>query len=170
MVLADVGDGIYNVFFLLHILAIVLGFGAVMLNGVYAAQVKARTGLSALAVAEANTFVGFKVAEWIIYTVPIWGFALLGLSDGVWELGDTWVWLSLLLYLAGLGISHALLRPTVQRFNTTLGQAAAGNAGVSPASIPELVALDKRLAAIGGLLNLLVVVVLVLMIWKPGDS
>ncbi|HEX8581689.1 MAG TPA: DUF2269 family protein [Acidimicrobiales bacterium] len=169
MVLADVGDGLYNLFFLLHILSIILGFGAVMLNGVYAGQVKARTGLAALAVAEANTFVGFRVAEWIIYSVPIWGFALLGLSDGVWELGETWVWLSLLLYLAALGISHALLRPAVRQFNTTLGQAAAGNAGVAPASVPELVALDKRLAAIGGALNVLVLVILVLMIWKPGN-
>ena len=168
MILGDVGDGLYNVLFLLHIVSVIAGFGAVVLGGVYAAQVKARTGMAALAVAEANTFVILKVAEWFIYAVPLFGFGLVGLSDGQWDFGQTWVWLSTVLYLVALGVSHGLLRPTARRFNTVLAGAAHGNAGVAPSSVPELVALDKRLGGLGGVLNVLLLVILVLMIWKPG--
>lgn len=168
MVLGDIGDGVYNFVYLLHIVSIIVGIGGVVLNGVYAAQIKARTGLAAMAVVEANAFVTWRVAELFIYSIPIWGFALVGLSDGVWEFGDTWVWLSFVLYLAAVGISHGMLHPAQKRFTQVLGGAAAGNAGVSPSSEPELVALDKRMAIAGTVLNVLILLILILMIWKPG--
>lgn len=168
MVLADVGDDVYNVFYLLHIVSIVAGIGGVVLNGVYAAQVKARTGLAAVAVADANSFVTWKVAEWFIYAIPIFGFALIGLSDDAWDFGQIWIWLSLLLYLVAVGVSHAVMRPAANRFRDVLTRSASANAGVAPATVPELVALDKRMAVVGTVLNLLILAILVLMIWKPG--
>lgn len=167
MVFADVGDGLYNLFYLLHIVAVVVGLGSVILNGVYAAQAKARTGAGALAIFEAMQFVTWKVAEWFIYSIPIWGFALLGLSDGVFEFGETWVWLSFVLYLVAVGVSHAVMRPAAESYRAAL--AGAGSGGVSVADRPDLVALDKRMAAVGGALNVLILLILILMIWKPGN-
>lgn len=168
LVLAEIGDGAYKLFYLLHIVAVVVGIGGVVLNGVYAAQVKARTGMAALAVAEANSFVTWKVAQWFIYAIPIFGFGLIGLSDDVWEFGQTWIWLSLLLYVVAIGLSHGLLHPAEKRFREVLGRSGGAGAGVAPGSVPELVALDKRMAGIGTALNLTVLVILVLMVWKPG--
>lgn len=167
MVFADVGDGIYKVFYLLHIVAVIVGLGSVVLNGVYAAQAKARTGVGAVAIVEATEFVTWKISQWFIYSIPIWGFALLGLSDGVWEFSELWVWLSLVLYVVAVGISHAVMKPAVESYRAAL--AGGGSGGASTANRPDLAALDKRLAAGGGALNVLLLVILILMIWKPGN-
>jgi hypothetical protein len=169
MVFAEVRDGVYDFVLLLHIVAVVVGFGAVALSGIYAAQAKARTGLAALAVVEVNSFVGWRIAQWFIYAVPILGFALLGLSDGAFGFGDLWIWLSIVLYLVGLAISHMVLRTADREFRSVLARSSETVPNVSVADVPQLVALDRRIAAASGALNLLVLVVLILMIWKPGN-
>ena len=60
----------YRLFFLLHILTAIVGFGGVMLNGVYAARARKRPPAEGLAVMEVNTFVSLKVAEKAILLVP----------------------------------------------------------------------------------------------------
>jgi hypothetical protein len=63
MFLAAVNDGLYNFLLLLHIAASIVGFGAVVLNGVYGAQAKQRPGPGGLAITEANYFVSTKSAR-----------------------------------------------------------------------------------------------------------
>jgi hypothetical protein len=96
------------------------------------------------------------VAEKVIYTIPIFGLALVGMSDKVYEFGQTWVWLSLVLYLAAIGISHGVMIPNSKKM-------LAGVSGPDQAA-----ALEQKLAAGGMTLNLLVVAIIALMIWKPG--
>lgn len=147
---AAVRDDLYNVFLLLHLVAAIVGFGAVVLNGVYDAKAKKLAASEGRAVAETN-FAVSTIGEYAIYTVPIWGFAMIGVSDGAIEFGQTWVWLSLLLYAVALGISHAVVRPGAKQL------AAARTEDV-----------EKKVAAAGGVLNLMLVVIVALMIWKPG--
>ena len=45
---------IYKIVLVLHILAAIIGFGAVFLNGIYANEMKRRKGPEALAIYEAN--------------------------------------------------------------------------------------------------------------------
>ncbi len=174
MILGEVRDGVYDLFLFLHILAVIVGFGAVVLNAVYAAQAKARTGLASLAIVEANSFVGWRIAEYFIYAVPILGFALLGLSKDpttdtfVWEFSEFWVWGSLVLYIIGIAISHTVLKKAEREFRETLTSSAATVPGVRVADVPRLVELDKRLAAAGGTLNVILLLVLIFMVWKPG--
>ncbi len=75
----DVGlnSGIYKFLFVLHLLTVVVGFGSVMLNGIYAARAKNVGGREGVAISEANTFVSDKVAELFIYAVPIFGILLV---------------------------------------------------------------------------------------------
>lgn len=54
------GDNSYDLVLLLHILTAIIGFGAVFLNGLYGAQVRARRGSEGLAILQAN----FLVAQW----------------------------------------------------------------------------------------------------------
>jgi hypothetical protein len=151
----DVNSGPYKFVLLLHILSVVVGIGAVMLNGVYAVKAKAAGMPATKSIMQANFDVS-NVAEKVIYTIPIWGIALVAMSDSVFEFGQTWVWLSLLLYIAAIGISHAVMIPSSRAM-------LAGPSG------PEQAAeLEKKLATGGMTLNLIVVVILALMIWKPG--
>ena len=71
------------------------------------------------AIYEANLTVS-KIGEYFIYAVFIFGFALLGLSDSVWKFSQTWVWLSVALYIVGIGLSHGVLMPTVKRMGVLM--------------------------------------------------
>src|ERR671920_681000 len=149
----DVGlnSGIYKFLLVLHLIAVVVGFGGVFLNGVYAARAKRAGGREGVAILEANTFVSDRVAELFIYAVPILGILLIVTSDEVWKFDQKWVSFSFLLYLVGLGLVHALLRPAVKRFNALNAQpAGAGTmAGGPPPEVAEVEGLEKRIAAIG---------------------
>ena len=151
-------SGLYKLLLVLHLVTVVVGFGTVTLNGLYAARAKKRGGPEAGAIHEANFFVS-NVAEKVIYLVPIFGLGLVGVSDGAWDLGQTWIWLSLVLYAIGIGISHGVLIPGERKL---LAIGAAGPPG------PEAEAIEKRVAGAGMTLNLLLVVLIVLMVWKPG--
>jgi uncharacterized membrane protein len=169
----DVGlnSGIYKFLFVLHLLTVVVGFGSVMLNGIYAARAKKAGGREGVAISEANTFVSDKVAELFIYAVPIFGILLILVSDETWEFDQKWISFSFLLYLIGLGLSHGVLRPAVKKLNALTGQlAAAGpmpSAGGPPPEVEEVEALGKRAGLVGAILNVIVVVVIALMVWKP---
>jgi hypothetical protein len=159
----------YKFLFLLHIVSVVYGIGTVVLNGLYAQQAQSRPGPSGRAIIEANFFVT-NVAEYVIYTVPVWGILLVLASHDNFKFSQTWVWLALLLYIAAIGISHAVMFPGVKRIialqkETEQQQPSAGGA---PPQVAEMQAVGRRVATGGMVLNLLVVVILVLMIWKPG--
>ena len=169
----DVGlnSGIYKFVLVLHLITVVVGFGSVMLNGVYAARAKKAGGREGVAISEANTFVSDRVAELFIYAVPILGILLILISDDVWEFDQKWISFSLLLYIIGIGLSHGVMRPTVKRLNALTAQlAAAGpmpSAGGPPPEVAEVEALGKRAGAVGAVLNVIVVVIIALMVWKP---
>ena len=154
----------------LHILTVVIGLGTVFLNGVYGAQIKARRGPEGLAIAEANLTVT-KLAEWFIYAIPIFGIALVFMSDDVIKFDETWVWLSLLLYIVAIGLSHGLLLPSVKRMHVLMKEMLAGPPpeGGPPPQAAEMEKLGKKVGAVGATLNLLVVVIIVLMVFKPGS-
>ena len=167
--LGVVGSGLYKTLLVLHILTAIVGLGAVMLNGLYAAQAAKRPGPGGRAVSEANFFVS-SVAEKFIYLIPIFGILLVLASDKQWKFSQTWIWLALLIYVVAIGISHAVLIPGHKKINALLAEMEQGPppAGCPPPQAVEVQAIGKRMAAAGATLNVFVVVFLVLMIWKPG--
>lgn len=193
MALGVIGSDGYKLVLILHVLATVVGLGAVFLNGLYGAQAKARKGPEGLAIAEANLRVTL-IAEWLIYTIPITGIILVLMSDEVIEFDQTWIWLSIVLYVVALGISHGVAIPTAKRMQALMrelnamgpppgaggppggapggGGPGAGGPGGAPGGPPpqvaELAALGKKIGTAGAALNLLTVVLIVLMVWKPG--
>jgi uncharacterized membrane protein len=168
--LAAYGSDAYNIVKVLHILCAIVGFGAVTLNGLYGAQAKARGGTDAAAIGQAVYRVS-TVGEYFIYAVFVLGIALVAMGNNLFDFGQTWVWLSMVLYIIGLGLSHGLLRPRVRRMNAVLVELAAspGSGGTGPPpQAAELDALAKQVAATEMALNLLLVVILVFMVFKPG--
>jgi uncharacterized membrane protein len=161
---------IYNIVLLLHILSVIIGFGGVMLNGVYAARARNLPPAESLAVLEVNTFVSLRVAELFIYATAVFGLGLVGLSDGVWAFSQLWVWLALVLYVVALGLSHGLLQPRVHQMvalQRELG-AAGPPAGGPPPQATQLEQLGKQVGAVSGVLHLSMVAIICLMIWKPA--
>jgi len=168
--LAAYGSDAYNIVKVLHILCAIVGFGAVTLNGLYGAQAKARGGAEAAAIGQAVYRVS-TVGEYFIYAVFVLGIALVAMGNNLFDFGQTWLWLSMALYVTGLGLSHGVLRPRVRRMNALLvelaGSPGSGGTGPPPQAV-ELDALAKQVAATEMVLNLLLVVILVFMVFKPG--
>jgi uncharacterized membrane protein len=177
-VLAAYLDGPYKLILVLHILAAVVGFGAVFLNAIYGAQVRGRRGAEGLAIAQANYLVS-SIAQYFIYAVFVTGILLVLFSDDVWEFGDTWIWASIALYVLGLGVAHGVLRPNVRRMQALMEQlvhmgappgepsATPPPTGSLPPQVEEMQERGKRVGLAGALLNVNVVLILFLMVWKP---
>ena len=164
-------ENLYDLVLVLHVLAAIVGFGTVALNGVYGVTAKNTGGPGGLAITSANFKVS-SIAAIFIYTVPVSGVLLVVLSDGIVEFGETWVWLSLALYVVSLGVSHGVLLPAAKRSLALQEElvAAGPPAGGPPPQAAELAALGKRLAMAGTFLNLMVVVIVSLMVFKPGGT
>jgi uncharacterized membrane protein len=174
-VIADINSGTYKFVLVLHILAAIVGFGGVFLNALYGQQAKARRGREGLAIAEANFLVS-NVAEFFIYGVFVFGILLVLLSDDVWTFSQFWIWASIVLYVIGLGLVHGVLRPNVRRMNALMAELAemgsppmGDTPGGPPPQVTELEERGQRVGLTGSVLNVLVVLILFLMIWKPGS-
>lgn len=163
-------SGIYKFLFVLHILAVIAGFGPTIAAAVYGAKAKARGGTEGQAIAESTYDVISQFAEWFIYAVPILGILLILTSDDAWQFSDTWISLSFLLYFVSLGLVHAVHRPNLRRMNAAMAELNAGGppGGGPPPQVAELEQRGKKAAAVGGLLNVILVAITFLMVWKPG--
>jgi uncharacterized membrane protein len=160
----------YDIVKSLHILAAIIGFGAVFFNALYGFKAKEKRGPEAAFLAHTVYDVS-KIAEWFIYAVFILGFAALGMSDDRWKFGQTWVWLSVLLYIVGIGLSHAIVLPNARRINALMDELAVGGApgaGGPPPQALELEERGKRQATVAMVLDLILVVIVFLMVMKPG--
>jgi uncharacterized membrane protein len=169
--LATYNSDAYNIVKVLHILCAIVGFGAMTLNGLYGAQAKKRGGSEAAAIGQAVYRVS-TVGEYFIYAVFILGIGLVAMGNNVFDFGQTWVWLSMVLYITGLGLSHGVLWPRARRMNALMVELAGSpgsTAGGPPPQTVELEALAKQVATTETALNLLLVVILVFMVFKPGS-
>ena len=57
--------------------------------------------------------------------VVIIGFGLMSSKENgqkVAEFSQTWIWLSLVLYVVGIGVSHGVMIPTVKKMDATMEQ------------------------------------------------
>jgi hypothetical protein len=74
------------------------------------------------------------------------------------------------LYVAALGFVHAVLRPNLKRMGQLMREVNAGapTTGGPPAQVAELEARGKRAGINGAIANLTWVVIVILMVWKPG--
>jgi hypothetical protein len=167
-------DGLYKFLLVLHIFCAIVGFGAVYLNLLYGAQIRKHRGREGLAIYDANFFVS-GIGQYFIYGVFVFGFLLVLVSDDVWKFDQTWVWLSMLLYVIALGVSHGVLLPAAKRMGVLMRElvdAGPPPAGGAPAGPPpqaaELATLGQRVGVSSAFLDIMMIVILVLMVWKPG--
>ncbi|MDP9020102.1 MAG: DUF2269 family protein [Actinomycetota bacterium] len=172
-----VENGLYRLILLLHITSVVVGFGPLFFSAAHSRLARKRGGAEGLAIGEANE----QATEWAeraIYAVPVFGILLVLLSDGAWGFDQLWITLSFVLYFAAVAVLHAVVKPTHRRLNEVTASLASGGGrvpaagggagGRRPPEVAELQQLGKKLAAGAGVVNALVVVLIGVMIWKPG--
>jgi hypothetical protein len=72
------------------------------------------------------------------------------------EIGDTWVWLSLLLWAVAVGLVLGVIVPTLDKATKGIEAQA------------SVVTLTGRVAALGGVVALIMLGIVVLMVYRPG--
>ena len=156
-----VGSNLYDLVLVLHIAAAIIGFGGTFIAGFYAAEGAKRQGHEGLAIAETTVKVTSLAPTMAVYTVPVLGILLILLSDDVWQFSDAWISLSFLLYIVALVLAITVQVPNVRRMIALRK----GEEGVQATEVERRA---KTAALVGGILNLLWVVILFLMVFKPG--
>ncbi|MDH4169924.1 MAG: hypothetical protein OEW42_10070 [Acidimicrobiia bacterium] len=150
MILAAVDDTAYNIVLLLHILAGFAAFAPAFIHPLLGEQAKA------LDDANRSKVMGFMVANGrrlhapALVLVGVLGFALPGMSAGELELSQGWLVASIVVWLGMNGVLHAVVIPGER------AMAEGDNAAESRVTIGSIT------------ITLLLVVMLYLMIWKPG--
>lgn len=140
----------YKLLFLLHILSVIVAFAPAFVWPVVSVQLKKQNkpvGPTIGALAAGNTT---KVHGPALVLVGIFGLGLVGMSDGIWEFSQSWVSVAFLLWFIMLGVLFGLMLPAEKK-------AAAGDESA-----------DKIVSMAGGILHLLLLLMLIDMIWKPG--
>lgn len=167
------GDStLYGLLLLLHILAAIVGFGGTLLNGLYAQQAQQRKGREGVAISQANWAVT-KVAEIFIYLVFVFGILLMLVADEPVEWSDAWVSASILIYVVAVAVSHMVMQPSVRKANALAEELATTEgpppgAGGPPPQVAQLEALGKKIGMTAVYLDLSLLAILYLMIFKPG--
>lgn len=155
------GD-LYNVVLVLHILASIIGFGGMFIAGFYGNESRNLPGREGLAVAQTTLKVTGQIPTVAVCAVPILGILLILMSEDTIKFSEMWVSLSFLLYFVLMGLATGLQVPTIRKM-------VALRAGAEGAQSGDVQAMGKKVAAVGGIVNVLWVVILILMVFKPGQ-
>ena len=140
----------YKLFLLLHILTVIVAFAPGFVWPIVSVNLKKQgkeVGPAIGALAAGNTT---KVHGPALVLAGFFGFGLIGMSDKVWEFSQSWISVAMLLWFIMLGVLFGMMLPAEKK-------AAAGDASA-----------DKIISMAGGILHLLLLVMLIVMIWKPG--
>jgi uncharacterized membrane protein len=140
----------FKLFFLLHIFAMIVAFAPTIVWPLVSVRLKKEgkpVGPTIGALAEGNTV---KIHGPALALTGLFGFGLIGMSDKHFEFSQAWVSLAMVLWFGMLGVMFGLMAPAEKKAHT--GDAAA----------------EKQLSMFGGILHLLLLLMVIDMVWKPG--
>lgn len=155
------GTDVYQLVKLAHLVAVVVGFGALVFVPVILRRVAA-AGAGGPAVV-ASWLSTARAAEWALYAAGLLGVVLVLVSSDVWKFSQAWVSLGFVVYFAAVGVFHAMLLPALRR----LGRMVDGTRDGSP-NADEVATAERKVAVAGGVFDLTMLVGVAVMVWKPG--
>lgn len=144
-------DFIYRVFFLFHILAALVAFAPTFVWPIARAQARKRgASIPSDLVAQAAVNEATIHGPAVIATGAFGILMVLTAKGDYFEFSQAWISIAFVVWFAMLGVVYGLLVPTGRK-------AAAGEDGA-----------EAKLPMYTGFLHILLLVMLVVMIWKPG--
>lgn len=155
------GD-LYNVVLVLHILASIIGFGGMFIAGFYGNESRNLPGREGLALAQTTLKVTGGIPTVAVCAVPILGILLILMSEDAIKFSAMWISLSFLLYIVLMGLATGIQVPTIRKM-------VAMRAGAEGAQSGQVQAMGRKVATVGAIVNVLWVLILVLMVFKPGQ-
>lgn len=163
---------LYELFFLLHLLAVIVGFGSTFVWPVLAAKARAlQQPPTALAMSRANYEAGKILTTPFIWAAGGLGIILVAIGEG-WEFSQEWISIAFLLFFGAAAFSLFVHLPNLRAMLALQEKLVSGDAkpaqGGPPPELAELQGRGKRAGMYGGLLHLLFLLLMIDMIWKPG--
>jgi uncharacterized membrane protein len=149
----------FKILLALHLLTAIFAIGP-LVGAATTASRGLRTGDAGATDSAARTLTIYSYASVL---VVIFGFGLMSADDPygpgkVADFGDTWIWLSVLLWLVSMALVLAVTVPALKQAATAIG---------SGATTDRLVA---RVAASGGVVGLIFAAIVFLMVYRPGGN
>jgi uncharacterized membrane protein len=159
--------GLYRLLLLLHILTAAVGFGAVAFNGLYRTRARQHGGDTELLLLEENGSVT-RLAEYLIYAVFVFGLLVAVSSKNYWEFSQSWLSLAMLLYIVEIGLLHGIVHRAERQYKDLLVQVNAAAPAGRTGEVVQLEQLEQRIRFGWGVFDVLFLVILYLMVFKPG--
>lgn len=167
---------VYNVVLLLHLVAAVVGFGSSFVWPALAARARKMEPGQGYLLTSTALQLGKPLTTYPIYATGAFGLILVILSAaddfGPWGFDQTWISFALLLFIVAALIAAFLHYPNLKKMDELQARLVAGEAKPSPngppAEVLELQERGKQAGMYGGLLHLLFLLLMILMVWKPG--
>ena len=148
----------YDFLLALHVLFAVFAIGPL----VHAATTAGRGVRKGDGDATATSARLLRIYGYVSVLVVVIGFVLLNIdspygSGKVGEFSETWVWLSLVLWVVAVGVILGVAVPTLDKATTLIAEE------------KSVVPMTARVAASGGVVGILFAVVVFLMVYRPGQ-
>jgi hypothetical protein len=140
----------FDVVLILHVGCVVVGLTTTVVGAVNAARLRTLLSTATPLPETVRRYFrpGVNWAGRSMYGIPIFGFALLGLSHGAYGLGDGWVVGGLAIFVGVVLLAEGALWPAERRLQVS-GPAAAGDAAAGESARRD--AASMMAAAIGTL-------------------
>jgi uncharacterized membrane protein len=149
---------VFKLLLFLHVLAAIFAIGPL----VGAATTAGRAIRHADAAAATSAARIVRLYSYVSVAVVVLGMGLMSQkspmdkSQTVGDFGDTWIWLSLLLWVVAVALALALLVPNLTRAAAEIGRSGSAQSYVG------------KVAAGGGAIGLVYAAIVVLMVYRPG--
>ena len=164
----------FDVVLLLHVACVVVGIVTVATAAATARRLAhlARTSTPLPEPLRRYFRPGVNWAGRTIYGIPVFGFALIGMSHGAYAIDDAWVLSGLAIFVAVALLAEGVLWPTERRLQHVVAAAGTPAAGpgapAPPPALPESLTSDAaRMERAASVALVLLVVATVLMIAQP---
>jgi uncharacterized membrane protein len=140
----------YRFFFLLHIVAILVAFAPAFIWPVVNARLRAQGGTPGADIGKIIRDSWTRIHGPALVLAGLFGILMVVLSDDAFEFSQAWISVAFLLWFLMIAVVFGLM-PWNERRNAEGDDAA-----------------DRRSAAFNGVLHLLLLLMVIDMIWKPG--
>jgi uncharacterized membrane protein len=159
----------FHVLVFLHVVCVVGGFGGLIYNGLGLDLARRRGAATTAGVLTVNTQIS-QLAEALIYGAFLTGIGAVAASGHAFSFSDGWVSAAMAIFVVMVGVRHGLIRPAERRFKANLLELASAPAVAPPNRPPQMDLLDqlqRRISVGWGVFNLLLLVALYLMVFRP---
>ncbi|MCP3989961.1 MAG: hypothetical protein GY724_12870 [Actinomycetia bacterium] len=148
--IAALGDTPYDIVLMLHILAVMAAFAPAFTHPILFNQSKTLEAQGRRTMLGFMTANGQRIYAPALIVAGLLGFVLSGMSEKIYEMSQGWLIGSMVVWIAMNGVLHAVILP---------GEKAviAGDEGA-----------QRRIDAGGATITVLLLVMLYLMVFKPG--